>query len=100
MNHDDQRIAIAEFCGWEHMVTIPAPWWANWRCDNKFRKEIPDYLNDLLAMADAEKMLTEKERAKYRNYLLDRLQTNWGFATAAQRAEAFLRTIEKWEDAP
>jgi hypothetical protein len=61
---------------------------------------MPDYLNDLNAMARAEKVLNEEQRGEYRHELIDMLGTNWGFATAAQRAEAFLRTIGKWEIKP
>ena len=57
----------------------------------------PDYLNDLNAMHEAEKVLTDKQAILY-DSILD-LISGWTFhRTAAQRAEAFLRTIGKWED--
>jgi hypothetical protein len=34
----------------------------------------------------------------YEFYLKKRVGNEWGYATAAQRAEAFLRTIGKWDD--
>lgn len=69
----------------------------------------PDYLNDLNAMQEAEKMLTEgswKEvihaTNKYTNELckvigcLDTALFQFAHATSAQRAEAFLRTLNLW----
>ena len=62
-----------------------------------------DPCNDLNAMHDAEKVLTN--RTGYTIELENLCKTNpvcriiWDIATAtaAQRAEAFLRTIGKWE---
>jgi len=102
-----QRIAIAEACGWTNVTPrivknvkhkgddITVGIWSDdgW---------IPDYLNDLNAMHEAEKVLVSLQWVSY----LRRLQTlcyesvTWAIhATAAQRAEAFLRTIGKWEEA-
>jgi hypothetical protein len=116
MNQEKQRIAIAEACG------IVGPF------DNRWIKEyeeeggdaygftgfekgelvfIPDYLNDLNAMHQAEMVLSRGEHYNQtggfglyvqnldlvrcgRKHLIE--------ATAAQRAEAFLITIGKWED--
>lgn len=62
---------------------------------------LPDYLNDLNAMHDAEKALglsydrwTRELRA-----ICERDRRCIESATASQRAEAFLRTIGKWEEA-
>ena len=86
MKPEAQRIAIAEACGWTDL----------------------DYTEDLNAMHDAEKMLTDEQDLEYSETLeqvvdgrfiannaedMRRLRS----ATAAQRAEAFLRTIGKWE---
>ena len=88
MKPEQQRIAIAEACGEDN--------------DSIYRDLIPDYLNDLNAMHEAEKVLVRLQWVSY----LRRLQTlcdesvSWPIhATAAQRAEAFLRTIGKWEEA-
>jgi len=67
---------------------------------------IPSYLTDLNAMHEAEKVLTEEQRIAYSDctYCIARKAQKetgkWGWIslTAAQRAEAFLRTIGKWED--
>lgn len=75
-------------------------------------RNIPDYLDDLNAMHEAEKVLIgdyehgENGRdasARFYDELIS-VTTCDGFfhihATAAQRAEAFLRTLGKWQDAP
>jgi hypothetical protein len=59
-------------------------------------------------MHEAEKVLTQQQRIEYVRELVffwtgrnDRAIPSWWFvhdATAAQRAEAFLRTIGKWEE--
>jgi hypothetical protein len=58
----------------------------------------PDYLNDLNAIHEAEKVLNNVQRERYRTELVYSHAGRDVFATAAQRAEAFLRTIGKWED--
>lgn len=94
-NTINKRIAIA--CGW------------TWDDDNLFWIS-PDksfvavdplnYLQDLNAMNEAEKALrnqfTTLEEAYWRN--LAYVQPHPIFATAVQRAEAFLRTIGQWEE--
>ena len=57
---------------------------------------IPDFSNDLNEMHDAEMTLTEDQMwVMARN--IERNEDKWYFhATARQRAEAFLRTIGKW----
>jgi hypothetical protein len=62
--------------------------------------DCPDYCNDLNAMHEAEKVLRDKEllfeyamhisNSHHYEYLLR--------ATASERAEAFLKTLGKWED--
>lgn len=69
--------------------------------------KIPDYLNSLDAMHEAEKILTREQIQSYKNRLAEvcpeRIGSIYGFwpcihATAAQRAEAFLKAIGKWKD--
>ena len=132
MNPEQQRIAIAEACGWKARhdankcdgVTI-------FRCgscgeighsncygngqgaisfscsENPCCNEAapPDYLNDLNAMHDAEKVLTVDqliEQAEWLGASSNEMPIkSWVVllrATASQRAEAFLRTIGKWEE--
>lgn len=58
---------------------------------------LPDYLTDLNAMHEAEKVLTRIQYMVYSNYLDNEFaysQTIYAKScTAAQRAEAFLRTL-------
>ena len=95
-----QRIAIAEACGWKPAKCICPPEGTDEMCPACIADmDIPpDYLNDLNAMHEAEKMRiigTEHES----NYCMELYENaHQCFATAAQRTEAFLRTIEKWTD--
>jgi hypothetical protein len=93
MTPDAQRIAIAEACGWKPLFI------SRDLNGNPFPGQDvpPDYLNDLNAMHEAEMVLNYND--------LDDMEESVSFhfgvvpfhATAAQRAEAFLRTIDKWE---
>ena len=73
---------------------------------NLWSAGMPNYLNDLNAMHEAEKVLAENNREQYLNILYEvcnqhsMLNDAWNLncATASERAEAFLRTIGKWED--
>ena len=96
MTNEEINIAIAEACGWttkhkglwvERLQTYAA---------------LPDYLNDLNAMHEAEKVLKGGMRSKYDAELTLICSRDYNFiweSTASQRAEAFLRTIDKWEEA-
>ena len=108
MNPEQQRIAIAEACGWRRGEST---WWVKPINDSRPFKacsvnQLPDFLNDLNAMHDAEKVLTEDQQEQYLNNLYEvcnlhsMINDAWNLncATAAQRAEAFLRTIGKWEE--
>jgi len=126
MTAQEQQIAIAEACG----VKIDG-WWCDYCkefvppnfvtfteqhtfCLNPVgQRPLPDYLHDLNAMHEAEKVIlnvpeTIQGDAMRKRYRIE-LETvtskkKWGdriwHATAPQRAEAFLRTIGKWEDYP
>jgi hypothetical protein len=61
--------------------------------------QLPDYLNDLNAMHEAEKVLMPNQLTEYGSALMfcERREFAGIRATAAQRAEAFLKTINKWE---
>jgi hypothetical protein len=66
---------------------------------------IPDYLNDLNAMHEAETVMTDQQRTSYLDKLYEvcnphsMLNDDWNLtcATAAQRAEAFLKTLNLWK---
>lgn len=90
MTPEEQRVAIAEACGF-----------SDGRMDCT---QLPDYINDLNAMHKAEKNLTMPQIETFGKLLCgftDRADmvpyTRQWHATAAQRAEAFLRTTERWK---
>jgi hypothetical protein len=99
MTDEQQRIAIAEACGWTRKKGMRAwnrPNNNGWDC----LEQLPYYTNDLNAMHEAEKVLTAEQRRSYVNFIFNlpvsECESNT-FATAAQRAKAFLRAIGKWE---
>ena len=115
MDKDLQRIKIAEACGW---IKEPDPFgirkfrWVRSYGDHRVANwiaELPDYLNDLNAMHEAEKLL--KTTDQQNRYYAEIAEITWGCektgnrqvvfnqltATASQRAEAFLRTLGLWE---
>ena len=115
MKPEAQRIAIAESCGWtpskvDHCWNNPS------RMET--RDELPDYMNDLNAMHEAEKHFDGKpvdlrslwvdnlavcgDWPKTKNAMELKFEVSYAMQrlTAAQRAEAFLRTMGRWEDHP
>ena len=97
MSPEAQRIAIAEACG----IVSKDKWGSLYKTPRGILRDCPDYPTDLNAMHEAEKVLTLPERRKYRKTLLGHCEpaSIAIHATAAQRAEAFLLTIGKWEGA-
>lgn len=124
MTPDAQRIAIAVACGWSNCsadnygATGKPPAGFKGDITNPFdgndRAWIPDYLCDLNAMHEAEKVLTDKQWSDYINWHLrcavadsrDRgvkmcgsplsYELPWLVgATAKERAEAFLHAADK-----
>ncbi len=112
MSPAQQNIAIAEACGKE-------PWWkcpehsqidgpvCRWCGNVATLEDCPDYTGSLDAMHEAERILTQSQCHAYNNCLLYNApyprysegfarQWSWG-ASAAQRAEAFLRALNLWE---
>jgi hypothetical protein len=117
MKPEKQRIAIAEACGWTDVkgtkgVHPKAHFKGCGYADDWIA--LPDYLHDLNAMHKAEKVIGYVNRLNYPAQLFDvvcRTSGEWQKvfnkihpdawalqATSAQRAEAFLRTIGKWEE--
>jgi hypothetical protein len=110
MNKEKQRIAIAEAIGW----TVINDTLCHVTPDRNGEPEIepiarlPDYLSDLNSMHEAEKMMTKDQwlwytvnlllAAKDGSFVIDINMKTVAHASAAQRAEAFLRTIGKWEE--
>ena len=112
MTEQEMRIAIAEACGWRNVQPNPVrgiiplagtikPGGVSDANNPPFG--IPDYLNDLNAMHEAEKVLDQNQKNRYLNILhgiclpedYDELDDdfNWCTATARQRAEAFVETL-------
>ena len=115
MTDEQIKIAIAKACGWTAEQDSNGYWRAVnqkhgnavelWLSEqNVWSVGIPDYLNDLNAMHDAEKVLLTKDGfcgcwETYSNILTASMGcTDIFHATAAQRAEAFLKTLGLWED--
>ncbi len=112
MTPESQRIAIAEACGWARPVDLRPPphnddqWWT--KGDNKLTRHLPDYLGDLNAMHEAEKVRwmgdlnrlynDAKTYAEWNRYQ-ELLHSNV-HATSAQRSEQFLRTLNLWVEEP
>ena len=85
-------------------------------CDHQWAEKeyAADYCNDLNAMACAATFMRERSRAEYLEYgcilssvvardnsqpnKLDKESINTADATARQRAEAFLRTVDLWKE--
>mgnify|MGYP003453876204 CR=1 FL=1 len=93
MTPEQQRMAIAEACGWKMVEQDVAG-----HPDNPFFSTIPDYLNDLNAMHEAEKLriIGTEHESDYCMYLYE--NAHQCFATAAQRTEAFLKTLNLWTE--
>lgn len=128
MNAQAQRIAIAEACGFKPVKRRKYAGQSNvigWEKVNpvhgckdfiRYPIQLPDYLNSLDLMHEAEKTLSPREREVYASILsgdptVPSPDSYIGYiefpaadvfeafihASAAQRAEAFLRTLGKWE---
>lgn len=114
MNKEKQQIAIAKACGWSNLQDSDYKPFGKAQlvgshpggsAQNLLR--VPDYLNDLNAMHEAENMLTEHQWDEYERALrlvCDACSYYEGagkellHANAAQRSEAILKTLNLWED--
>lgn len=119
MKPEQQRAAIAEACGWRYPGSTDLKFesWKHWIPPlGSHQRTVPDYLNDLNAMHEAEKVLLAQSKindgeSPFHRYFeqLYNLSAgsdafnepmkaeNWAVCTpASQRAEAFLRAIGKW----
>lgn len=119
MTASEQRVALAKWMGWRPIgdpipsMTMPydepIQWWSKDGEEDTTR--LPDFLNDLNAVHQAEKVLQDK--CKYWPDYIDELSklfqigipghqaTNWSqmvHASAAQRCEALLRCLGLWKD--
>lgn len=119
MTPEAQRIAIAKACGWTRMSQGHLPQSGRQHpllgdydlCgtppedrdkeeDDQSFKQVPDYFNDLNAMHEVEAGRYWGETDVYQHHL-ENITFAVGIrvwhATAAHRAEAFLKSINKWE---
>lgn len=117
MSPEAQRIAIATACGW---TPYPADnvgaaarlfngdvWYRHAESSTVATPAmLPDYCNDLNAMNEAEKSLTPDQWLQWERVVASMSLprgsvplTVWiARMTAAQRAEAFLRTLNLWTE--
>lgn len=102
------NIAIAEACGW---IKVRQHWERNgemrWNNDALHYLQLPDYCHDLDAMHEAWCQISPPKHYEFRKHLQQIVLRDGHThgpcrsccnATAPQRAEAFLRTIGKWEE--
>lgn len=107
---EQKRIRIAEFCGWKRELVPPSnnnpcgefqhTWW--YSPDGKHSR-LPDYLNSLDAIHEAEKKLEYNQAVCFRLHLAGNsdkrdpeyltVEAAMCHATSRQRAEALLRVI-------
>ena len=117
MSDEQINIAIAEACGYEW---VSNGWGCRFLgspterscgsdtqsplCEDAY-SSVPNYCNDLNAMHEAENVLPrqlyhvdywQKGYGRFQTLLAELTITPYS-ATAAQRAEAFLKTLGKWE---
>jgi len=106
MKQDEQRIAIAEWAGWENIQPGPDPIGVPPGPIRNNYRELPEYTIDLNAMAEAEARLTTGQLDRYADIACDMVAdgdpdpniTGLITLTAAQRAEALLRTLNLWKE--
>lgn len=114
MTPEQKRIAIAKICGWKWITSDQMCGYAPWRkqyegadipTDGSLPFDsLPDYLSDLNAMHEAEKVLisrgglpTYEHFLRFNEFKEDSLPWYGSVhATAAQRAEAFGLTLNLW----
>jgi hypothetical protein len=98
----DERInqRIAETCGWRDLtIEGGSGFYKGFDNGAELRPDLPDYVNDLNAMHEAEGTLDKIQLWRMAREIGKQFEEQWYFrATARQRAEAFLRTLGKWEE--
>lgn len=116
MTNEEIKIKVAEAMGarlwnnptqsgpsqlWGFEVPSPSEVFATmWLC-GEADCLLPDYPEDLNAMHEAEKLFDPHQKSIYWEHLMQvhqYIQPWAGCATARQRAEAFLRTLNLWKD--
>lgn len=104
MSDKEINIAMAKACGWEVRPYSDMLVWYNPKghaCPverGHRNKCLPNYVNDLNVMHEAEKVMNSEQWVAYGKELSRLDVFPMVHATARQRAEAFLRTLGKWEE--
>ena len=104
MTDDQINMAIAEACGWTDIRDNMVGKAPGETCNRVMF--LPLYCSNLNAMHEAEKVLTKEQVREYQCLMYDiacessATQGRWMpySATARYRAEAFLKTLGKWEE--
>jgi hypothetical protein len=107
MTNEQINIAIAEVLGWTDTEIINEGGRLMYG-----QTEVPNYCYDLNAMHEAEKTLTNVQHRQYRREIWHSVNEDLSSyekvkaakrahfsSTALQKAEAFLRVKDKWEEA-
>lgn len=108
MTNEQINEAIAEACG----IISKDQWGSLYRTLHGIVRNCPDYCNDLNAMHEAVKLISQQCKDSDFWFFLREIigfpdaESDWDEffhfeainATARQRAEAFLRTLGKWEE--
>lgn len=92
---EKQRIKIAELCGYRWLADVHTTINYAFLNDAEEMSRVPDYLNDLNAMHEVENTMPEHKWNIYDDILETIVDAGfiWN-ATAAERAEAFVLTME------
>jgi len=101
MTDKELRVKVAELCGWESFpLSDDYPnWWKKGKDERINWNYLPDYPNDLNAMHEAENTIHNEsfdnpEWLEYLHNLDVVINQRRAHATARQRAEAFVLTME------
>jgi hypothetical protein len=118
MTEEQINWAVASACGWtpcghdgDGLCGDPAcnKWYPPGKnIETAIAMDVPNYCADLNAMHEAEKALDYGQAVTYLKTLdeivrrdpMGGIWSHFVHATARQRAEAFLRTLGKWQDTP
>jgi len=106
MKPEQQIIAIAEACKWTECEYVESLGLCKGKHKNSSAQydsghsKLPDYLNDLNAMHEAEQVLDYNQLRDMEDSVLFQFAVYPFHATASQRAQAFLRTLGLWKPTP
>jgi hypothetical protein len=109
MTPKEQTIAMSKACGWIQSKTSTwGQWWYRKKGNRTYHPFPPDYIYDLNLMHAAWLTLPPSEKERFESELYS-IVIGWSAynnnddagwitnATASQRAEAFLKTLDLWK---